>query len=304
MTTPGSPRLSKAMAAPGYLAIWVSLHVAAGVFCAADLAGLDARWEVFLVAFGSTLGAYTLDRVKIKDAWDDPADREADPARERFLRKRSGLLRIMSGGAIAAAAAAGWRVHPAAAALPIVSVLGATVYATRRLVSGSGRGRSRRAIKDRFIVKNLAVALAVASLAAALLLLDQWNEARGVGDRAPVGAIIAACAFLAGQVFGDAALCDIPDIESDREHGTQTIAGRHGLGAAWGIALAINAALAAGAWGASTLGLLSEPAWWRWSALLFIGTGLLGLAPRRSIRDLADLRIPAAGAVILVWGSI
>src|SRR5262245_35844690 len=83
-----------------HLALWAACYVAAAVVCFAQMAGIDSlvsrpdRVRAAAFSFLVAGAVYLLDRVKLRDAWLDPADSAAHPERFAFLQKRTGVVRM------------------------------------------------------------------------------------------------------------------------------------------------------------------------------------------------------------------
>lgn len=110
------------------------------------------------------MAAYLLDRVKLRDAWLDAADRQAHPARYAFLGRRTTAVRALIAVAVAGATAAGAAVSRWMIPVPIAACAGVTVYAPRP------RGRTPR-LKDRLVLKNTYVAGGIAGFAVATVFV-------------------------------------------------------------------------------------------------------------------------------------
>src|SRR3954454_9251554 len=84
-----------------HLAFWASLYVTGAVLCFSHIAGgpneLQGRHVLTLTyAFLTGAAVYLLDRIKARDAWLDPADQEAHPARFQFLEQHGAAVRVLS----------------------------------------------------------------------------------------------------------------------------------------------------------------------------------------------------------------
>ena len=292
-----------------HLAFFAAVYVAAAVVCAAQLMGAQGSLTpvVLLYAWSTALLAYLLDRVKLRDAWLDPADRQAHPGRFAFLYEHRRAARLLMAGAGVVSLVSGWMIHPSppiAAAGTVVTIAGVLLYAGRpRAPHGAPR------VKDRFVVKNLFVGAGIAAFA---VLVVGMASARGAGevgeagDAATVSQLVAsirraaqplalAFAYLTLRVYADAVLCDIDDEDSDRAHGTRTLPTRYGGARAWDIAMWLRLALAASLLLWPVGPFAARAAWAGFSAA---GTIALRWLRPAKIRDLVDARFGAEAACV------
>ncbi|MCA9289052.1 MAG: hypothetical protein KDA05_10735 [Phycisphaerales bacterium] len=267
-----------------HLAVPLGLYTAAGVVAVAQAAGQQPRalWLVGLgFAFCTGTGAYLLDRVKLRDAWADPPDRRAHPARAAFIGRHRHAVRwlivilTITGGALGALLS--WVLVAGLVAM----LVGVFVYA--------GRPRGRRARpKDVLLAKNAFVAVGITGLASA----TAWSIAGGLG--AWRGAALA-IGHVFVRVLADSVLCDLDDAAADGAFGTETIATRFGAAGAWavsdGLRLVMGVVMLLVPWGA----------WWprmAWGVATIVSTlGLRTIRPKR-VRDWVDLRLPLEAAVV------
>ncbi|HZK79712.1 MAG TPA: hypothetical protein VFC46_01565, partial [Humisphaera sp.] len=74
-----------------HTAVWAGLYLTGAVVCVAQISGIDRlvapRVKIIAAAFAfcTAVGVYLLDRVKLRDAWLDPADEQANAARFAFI---------------------------------------------------------------------------------------------------------------------------------------------------------------------------------------------------------------------------
>jgi hypothetical protein len=283
------------LAGLGHLAIWAGLYVAGAVASLALATGVSefgaraSDWLALVAACCLGISVYTVDRVKFADRLTDPADRFAHPERHAFVYPHRRALRWFAASLGAVALIAATLVHP----LLAVPVLGA--YLGVHLYAGwpPGPDRRRRRLKDMLVVKNLTVALSIASLCAAFLLGVRPPD----GDPASMAARMAIpFAALVSIVFADAMLCDLDDVPADRRFGTRTIPGTASPGLTWAVALAVQ--VAAGAALVVASAALSP-------GFILLGVGLplttfvLWLVHPRRIRDIVDVRLGVLAAAAL-----
>ncbi|GJQ29622.1 MAG: UbiA family prenyltransferase [Gemmatimonadaceae bacterium] len=294
-----------------HLAFFAAVYVAAAVVCAAQLTGAQGALTpgVLFYAWCTALLAYLLDRVKLRDAWLDPADRAAHPARFAFLFARRRAARLLMAGAGCVSLVTGWMLHPTppiAAAGTFATIAGVLLYAGRpRPPTAGGWGR----VKDRFVIKNLFVGVGIAGFAVLIVCLAAARrEGAGVGggDAASISEVFTHAprpplllaltfAYLTLRIYADAVLCDIDDEDSDRAHGTRTLPTRFGGDRAWNIAMWLRLALAASLLLWPVGPFAARAAWAVFSAAVTIA--LRWWRPAK-IRDLVDARFGVEAACV------
>lgn len=266
----------------GHLAVWVGLYVAAATVGFSRLAGLPLSAKALGTTFAAAMSIYLVDRIKLRDAWLDPADREAHPGRYAFLAGRSRWVRALALVLGSMALGLGATVHPVLPVLVLCGYGGVFLYAGRRV------GMARR-LKDILLVKNIAVAGCIACFAAAMAVFGALSRGWTPADSAPTDLLLGLF-FLGGQVLADAMLCDLDDLESDRRFGTATVPSKLGREATWAVALAIHA-LEAGVMALWPSGAGAYGARWRWGLLTLGTTVALRVWNPPRVRDLVDLRL-------------
>ncbi|MFA6046590.1 MAG: hypothetical protein WC718_16515 [Phycisphaerales bacterium] len=280
------------------MAAWPALYVASAVVYLAQLSGvwrlLPAPVAVGLVgmAFFAAIGTYLLDRVKLRDAWLDPADAMAQPKRYAFLTKHTRACRVLMIASLAAAAALGAWLTPWLAAVPLLSASGVVLYA------GKPKGKAARP-KDVLIIKNAYVAAGIVGFAALLLAGAQGHGSIGaISHEVFRSAFIFGMVTLGLRVAADAVLCDLDDQRADATFGTETLPTRFGRDSAWKIAFFARLGTAA-VLVAVPLGPL--PSRLAWAACTIVSSVWLRAAAPESIRDWVDSRfaIEAIAATVL-----
>lgn len=270
-----------------HLAAYAAAYVAASVVYLAQVSGAwaDLTWSsraaLVLIAFLTAVGTYLLDRVKVRDAWLDPADAIAQPERYELLASHTGACRGLLVACLAAAAGLGAWVHAGLALVPVVAAAGVVIYA------GRPKGKGQRP-KDVLIVKNLYVAAGIVGFACVLLLGTVSPPTVHAALRwltAP--AMLFALATLGVRVAADAVLCDLDDTHADAAYGTHTLATRFGREAAWRIAF-FTRLVTALALAVVPLG----PMWPRlaWAMCTVVSSAWLRAAAPGTIRDWVDSR--------------
>jgi 4-hydroxybenzoate polyprenyltransferase len=279
----------------GHLAVWAGLYAGAAVPCFAQVAGLSLHPRslglalAFVVPCG--IAVYLLDRIKLRDAWLDPADAEAQPGRMAFLSARTGPIRTAMIVLLATATAAGAALAWWMALLPWLACAAVFVYA--------GRPRAARPRpKDVLIFKNATVAAGITACAAlaALAAAGRLSFPESPAALLPL-AFSAAHLFL--RVFADAALCDVDDEAADRAHGTQTLPTALGRRQAWNVAMAIRLALAAAL---LAIPIGPWPARLAWALVTIASSLALRWPNPRRLRDWVDARFPIE--VLIAWLAV
>ncbi|MFZ2872924.1 MAG: UbiA family prenyltransferase [Phycisphaerales bacterium] len=287
-----------------HLAVWAAVYIAAAVVCAAQLLGAPHALTpgILLFAWSTALLAYLLDRVKLRDAWLDPADEQAHPDRYAFLFTHRHAARALMAVAGAVSLISGWMLHPIAAAGTGATVAGVLLYAGRPRAPGGGAR-----LKDRFIIKNLFVGAGIAAFAMLIVVLA---AERAAGGRSmdlrelwplpfPPLTLALTLAYLTLRVYADAVLCDIDDEPADRANDTRTLPTRIGGEDAWRAAMWLRLALAASllCW---PVGPFTARA--AWAGCSAAGTIALRWWRPRRIRDLVDARFGLEAAC--VWAIL
>lgn len=272
------------LAALSHLAIWPGLYVVGSVWYVASLGGVfgPSIVKTLVFSFAVGVGTYLLDRVKLRDAWLDPADAEAHPRRFAFIADHAGAIRIGATASLALAAAAGatgfagarwlWRIPPA-------SCVGVITYAA------TPRGRAPRP-KDVFVLKNAYVAGGMAAFACIVVLGATQGGVHRFLANAPLWGFLAAT--LGARVFIDAALCDLDDRAADEHHSTVTFPVR------FGDRRALDAATSAHLLLAGTLAVVPigpEGPRLAWAGISAASAIALRMASPRRVRDLVDARL-------------
>jgi len=263
----------------GYLAIWPALYACGVLVLAWALLGnglpdADSALYILLCAHG----CYLLDRVKVSDRRQDPADALALPNRTMLFARWAKPIRVLVMIELFFASFAGWLIHPALAGVPLIALGVVHLYAGRGASPSDPRLKDLPGIKA-FVIAGGHVALSLAiifanehALIAELNLLD-----------------ILAIFGLWLIVSGDAALCDIDDHDADRAYHTQSLSVLFGKRTAWWASLGLIAL------GASLVGI-------QYGAMLGIGATLV-LSTLLSVkntnhRDFVDARLLP---IVLFW---
>lgn len=275
----------------GHLAVWLGLYFTAAYIAAALTLGRNVSISAIFACFYAGVGLYLLDRVKVRNAWLDPADRLAQPGRYDFLLAHRGLVRIAAWVVLALGTLAAAATNPRNLALPPIGITGVILYST--LHTNGTR------LKDLLVVKNLLPGLAIAGLA----VIFAWQSPTtplphaltpGPGGWPVLGVLVG----LVLLVTADTMLCDLDDMAIDAAHSTRTVPTVLGQAPTWIIALVLHA-LAGGLLIASGLAAeIMTIAAWIAGGNLVATVALFVLRPDR-LRDLVDLKLPMV--VGLVW---
>lgn len=265
----------------GYLALWPALYLLAAACLLADVEGIprpSVTASVLLVAVA--VSVYLIDRVKLADRLVDPGDAETHPRRHAWLWAHRGLARALAGLALVTASVAGYLLHPALALAPLVGQ--AAVFAYSGVPPRPDRRLAR--LKDIPLVKNVAAALALATVAALSL--------RHMADPPHLIAIAGAVGVVALLIAADCMMCDVGDARGDRRHGTLTVPVL--LGERAGRLIASVLAVGAAVWAWVVVG----PTEWYWPVAIVGSQIALAVVPSRFVRNATDLRLPLLAVVI------
>ncbi len=287
--------------AMGHGAVWTGLYVAACAFCAIQTGTHrlpSDTWLAILAAYLCGQSVYLLDRVKLRDAWLDEADREAHPDRFAFIHRHRRPLRGLIVCEAVAATGLLALIYPLLALLPAFALGGVVVYAGLPRTFWVPPGARR--IKDLLIVKNLAVAGSITAFALLLAIVVAGDEAgRWAWWRwSWVGA------FLLLHVLADSMLCDIDDVGADERFGTQTLAWRRSARFVRALAIGFALAIALVTWANWILWTdnteQGDIGWVRvsWATIMLFSIGILWIVPAGSVRDAVDLRLPIAAVYL------
>ncbi len=259
----------------GYTALWPALY-GLGVYLLAtltlDVRPPNARTIAYILLIGHA--CYLLDRVKISDQRQDPADAIALPERALLFSTHGRRIRLLIVLELLVSALVGWLLHPAMALVPIAALVVVHLYAGRGATPGDPRFKDLPALKA-FMIASGHLALTVA-----LLWANDHLFYEHLRWRAPV---IAAGIWLV--VSGDAVLCDLDDEHADRAYETNSLPVLLGPRRAWLLALAIIT-LGGGALCASYAHPAASGAV---AALLVLSTLLTRTSPNQ--RDFVDARL-------------
>jgi 4-hydroxybenzoate polyprenyltransferase len=171
---------------------------------------------------------YLLDRVKLSDSRQDPADALALPDRALFFASHSTPLRVVCVVELIVSSVLGYLILPALALIPILSLIGVFVYA------GRGAAPSKPRFKDLPTLKSIFIASAHLALAVGVA----WSDNPSLIDhpRAHLVWILTGVWLI---VCADAIICDLDDMDSDALYATRSLPVLIGSAGAWRSALAM-----------------------------------------------------------------
>jgi hypothetical protein len=288
--------VTRVFSALSHLTLWASLYVTGAVVCFAQLVGAwEERigwWFALAYAFCTAAAVYLLDRVKLRDAWLDPADRAAHPDRFEFLSLHAGAARGLAAAMALVSAVLGWRFGPLGPVLTIGACVGVLLYA------GRPRGRRDR-IKDVFLIKNGFVGAGIAFFAAFVTSLT-YHRGAGFSELAELWPRDWRVWGWTGlqllvRVVADASVCDLDDEHADRAYLTATLPTRLGRVRAWnlvaGVRILLGLVMIAFPAGPSTI-------WRMWGAATIASTLALRVWNPRRVREAVDGRLALEAAIV------
>ncbi|MFG0314701.1 MAG: UbiA family prenyltransferase, partial [Phycisphaerales bacterium] len=171
---------------------------------------------------------YLVDRVKISDDRQDPADALALPDRTIFHVRHASQLRALICLEFLLASVIGYLIHPLLATIPIGALIGVYMYAGRGATPGKPRLKDYPALKSFFI--------ASAHLALVIALL--WGNGHLMPER-PHTVVALSLLGVWLIVSADAILCDLDDRESDSIYATRSLPVLIGPRHAWLVAMTV-----------------------------------------------------------------
>ncbi|MGV6814660.1 MAG: hypothetical protein ACWA5W_06580, partial [Phycisphaerales bacterium] len=262
-----------------HFAIWPTLY-ALGVYVLLSRSlpdhQLPQSFAAIAFIFLCTHASYLLDRVKISDDRLDEADAIALPDRAHTLSSRSNGLRRLILIELLVGSGIGFVLHPILALIPIAALVAIHSYA------GRSAHPSRPRLKDLPGCKPFFIATSHVALALVVLWAPQLNRAffDQAADR-PLGIIMPTLSIWL-IVVGDAMLCDIDDLDTDRAFGTKSFAVLFSKRRAWIIATSLITI--------GSAGLILDTPHTRWVGFTLILTTLLTKS-NRNHRDFVDARL-------------
>ncbi len=271
----------------GHIGVWAGLYAIGAAICLYQLSGVSSaflpRWEAVVAVFATATAVYSLDRVKIRDSWMDPADIAAQPERYHFLTRHSRSVRGFALALLISAGLIGLRVHRLAPIAPVLAGVAIIVYAPRPRAS-------KARVKDLAWLKSSYIALGMTAYLAMVVLALRGADSL----RSGVPAVLIAAAFVAARIALDAVLCDIDDVPTDRAFETETVATLLGRSRAWNYTGLVRVGL--------ILAVLVVPTFpWAtrlaWALAMVAGTVVLRVPRWDRLRDPVDVRFLVEAAL-------
>lgn len=212
-----------------YLALWpacytLSVYLLGIVALGLAAPGLSTVAYLLIVAHA----CYLLDRVKLSDERQDPADAIALPDRALLFAQHARLIRIALIIEFIIASLVGWLITPALSLVPLGALVGVHLYAGRAASPGKPRFKDLPALKSFFI----------STAHIALLVAVMWGNDHILIEH-PRLVVILSIVGLWLIVSGDSILCDLDDHDSDEMYGTQSLPVLLGNKRAWFMAQAM-----------------------------------------------------------------
>ncbi len=285
------------LSAAGAMAVWVGLYIAGAVVLMGDLVSQSIPMRALVFSFGTGMGVYLLDRVKLTDAMADPSDALAHPKRHRLITRNARWVRVLMALVLVLAVMTGWSLGGwVLGALVCLAILGVLIYGgmpARKPPEHAWR------IKDLFLLKNFAVAGSITLFCGVVLVVLRQPEP-------DAGAIFAAFLRLGSGglvigliVLGDAILCDIDDVRADAKFGTRTIPACFGLRAGWLSALVLQLLAVMCVFVFQRVDYFGGQGlriWW--PTLVVVSTGLLWVMKLKRVRNIVDVRLALIAVLI------
>ena len=171
---------------------------------------------------------YLLDRVKLTDARQDPADAIALPNRALFCARHAKFIRALIALELIIAIAFGFIISPVLALIPLGALIGVYAYAGRAATPGRARLKDLPALKS-FFISSAHLALVVAVL---------WGNEHDLIAHPRINVLWSLSAIWL-IVSADAILCDLDDVDSDALYQTRSLPVLMGVSRAWRLAIVL-----------------------------------------------------------------
>lgn len=206
-----------------YMAIWPACYTL-GVYLLAVLA-IDRpkpSWQTTMYLLLVAHACYLLDRVKLSDDRQDPADAIALPDRALLFAEHAPKVRVLLVLELLSAMVMGYLISPLLALIPFGALLGVQLYAGRAASPGRPRFKDLPALKS-FFISSAHIALVIAVL---------WGNNHNLIEH-PRQVVVLSILGLWLIVSADAIMCDIDDHDSDALYGTRSLPVLLGNAHAW-----------------------------------------------------------------------
>lgn len=217
---------------------------------------------------------YLLDRVKLTDARQDPADAIALPDRALFCARYAKFIRALIVLELIIAIVLGFIISPLLALIPLGALIGVYAYAGRAATPGKARLKDLPALKS-FFISSAHLALVVAVL---------WGNDHNLISH-PRPSVLWSLSAIWLIVSADAILCDLDDVESDELYQTHSLPVLLGVSRAWQLAIVIMLTGSVCLWITSTETLTTS------MISILVVVSVLFTHAMKNRRDLVDARL-------------
>jgi 4-hydroxybenzoate polyprenyltransferase len=251
---------------------------------AALIMGMTPTWDLLLMAYLFSLGAYLINRVS-----DFSEDRVSHPERTEYLKKRLGWLKVASSGCFALGYALAFfrnLIFFAGLLVPLALAIGYSV-GTGGMKSTLGFSR----LKDAVLVKNVTVSFGW-SLVPFLVGLYYLSLPLALYVLAP---------FIFLRLMVNTIFFDQRDMEADSSFGVNTLPVRFGMAGSTRVMVALD--LVSGLYIVAALAAGALP-YFAAALLIFVPYSFAYRAYARSGRHRDSLRDFAADGEYLLWGVV
>lgn len=196
-----------------YLALWPACYSLGAYLLGIVSLRLPApSWPTTAYLLLVAHACYLLDRVKLSDTRQDPADALALPDRALLFARHARPVRAFLVAEFLLACVVGWWISPALSLLPLGALIGVHLYAGRGASPGKPRFKDLPALKS-FFISTAHIALIVSVL---------WGNDHRLIEH-PRTSVVLCIVGLWLIVTGDAILCDLDDHDSDALYGTRSL---------------------------------------------------------------------------------
>ena len=264
----------------GHMSLYSGCYAAGCVLLVIMALDIPMNWAAVAAALATTWFIYLLHRIRVARtpgvAWSQ---------RILYYGRNRKLVQVALWGSGMASFVALLFVQPWACLLIPTSICGMLLYS---------HGSNGKRVRDRFILKNAAVALSMAMFCIVLAFLGAGTVPGGD----PAVMLVLFVLFLV--ILSDAIVCDFADIEVDQQTLTRTMPIQLGHGRTWMVADSIILAS----------GLVLVFLWWSGSVPGIVGLGipflvvstqfLLRSFKAEQLRHAVDLRLPIAVTVVFL----